>query len=474
MQSNMRRSLAAFLCVWAGAALAAEAPAPEPDFWSRPNLLGDPFGLRASLAAKGIGLQVLETSEVLGTVSGGIRRGTVYEGVTQATLTVDLEKLAGWKGGSILVSALQIHGRGASANLVGAGLNTVSNFEATRATRRYDAYFEQKLFDGKFSVRIGQMRADDEFLLSQYGQNAGPDEPNGYSFASANPLFMNSTFGFPALLGNDLPSGGPAYPLAAPGVRLKLQPTGEISLLAAVFAGNPAGPGANDPQVRNGNGLFFSLRDSFFAIAEAQYALNQAPDGAGLPGTYRVGAWLHNGIFLDQRLGTDGLSLANPASNGAARRLRGFMGGYVGADQMIWKTGKTKDQGIGVFGRVMATQGDRAPVGFYINGGVTWKGPIPGRESDSLGLGVAHAALGNGARGLDQDAAAFAVGGLRPIRDGETVFELTYLFQATGWMTIQPDLQWIVRPGGGVPDPVSPTRAIGDALLIGLRTAITF
>ena len=50
--------------------------------------------------------------------------------------------------------------------------------------------------------------------------------------------------------------------------------------------------------------------------------------------------------------------------------------------------------------------------------------------------------------------------------DYEATIELTYQFQLTPWCVVQPDAQWIIHPGG--------SRAIDDALVIGLRTAIAF
>lgn len=454
----------------------AGAPTSEQGFWNRGTLFGDPLGLRAWLASKGIALQIQETSEVFGNVHGGARRDVVYEGVTQASVGFDFEKLGLWKGGSVLISALQIHGRGASTNLVGGPpVNVVSNIEATRSTRLYDAYFEQRLFGDRVSFRIGQVRADDEFLLSQYGAGGTAEDPNGYAFANANTLFINGTFGLPALQNSDLLSGGPAYPLATPGARLRVRPTPEITLLAAVFDGNPGGTGIGlDPQARNRNGLLFPTRDGVLAFVEAQYALFQAKDAPWLPGTYRVGAWFHNGGYADARFAANGRSLADPAGGGVPLRHHGNHGFYGMFDQLMLQTGESRDQAIGVFARVMGAPDDRNLLGFYVNGGLTWKGPIPGREADSLGFGVAHAVYSDRTRGLDRDVGAFDPSGFHPVRNNETVFELSYQYQAAGWLTVQPDAQWILNPGGGVPDPLAPSRRLRDAFLVGLRAAVTF
>ena len=78
----------------------------------------------------------------------------------------------------------------------------------------------------KVGVRFGQLAADTEFNTSSYAAQ-----------------FINGTFGWPAIFSTNLPSGGPAYPFATPGVRIKLDPDKSTSLLLGVFNGDPAGPG---------------------------------------------------------------------------------------------------------------------------------------------------------------------------------------------------------------------------------------
>src|SRR4051794_6698762 len=87
-------------------------------------------------------------------------------------------------------------------------LMTASGIEALPSTRLYELWLEQKFFDDTVALRAGQLAADTEFLVSQYAT-----------------LFVNATFGWPAITAADLPSGGPAYPLATPGIRLKVAPT---------------------------------------------------------------------------------------------------------------------------------------------------------------------------------------------------------------------------------------------------------
>ncbi len=334
-----------------------------------------------------------------------------------------------------------------------------SGFEAERSTRLFDLWLEQQLWDNMVAVRIGQLAADDEFIISQYAS-----------------LFVNSTFGWPGITATDLPSGGPSYPLSTPGVRVKVQPTDQLSFLAAVFNGDPAGRGPGNPQSRDPSGTSFRVNDDAFTIAEAAYALNQEKDATGLPGTYKLGGWYHSGQFADQRFDSAGLSLANPLSSGVPAQHRGDYGLYAIVDQMLWRVPESKRPGARrVFLRLSGSPSDRNEVDFYADGGVNYKGMLPSRGDDVFGLGVAYARISGAASALDRDT-NFFTGTSRPVRDYEAAIELTYRAQMTPWWTVQPDLQYIFHPGGHVPDPTDPThtRPIGDALVVGVRTGIAF
>ena len=97
------------------------------------------------------------------------------------------------------------------------------------------------------------------------------------------------------------------------------------------------------------------------------------------------------------------------------------------------------------------------------------------RELDVLGVAVGYGRIGGAARGLASDASVFT-GLAQPARDYETVLEATYQVNIAPWWTLQPDLQFVFHPGGHVaaPAPAPPTQPISNALVLGLRSAITF
>jgi porin len=139
---------------------------------------------------------------------------------------------------------------------------------------------------------------------------------------------------------------------------------------------------------------------------------------------------------------------------------------------MVWRQGDSGDQGLGVFLRLSGSPDDRNLVDFYADGGVTYKGLIPGRDDDIAGLAVAYARIGSTASDLDRDAQSFGNPN-HPVRDFEMAIELTYSARLAPWWTLQPDLQYIIHPGGTIPNPVT-GRIIPDAFVAGLRTSVSF
>jgi porin len=426
--------------------------------WERDVLTGDWNGLRSSLEKKGLKLGLNYIGEVLGNPVGGVKHGTIYEGRLEAVLELDLERAVGWTGGTFHVNAYQLHGRGLSANYLGNNQLTASSIEASRSTRLFDLWLQQTLFDDRLSVRIGQIAADDEFIISQYAAN-----------------FINGTFGWPGILAVNAVSGGPADPLATPGVRIALAASKQLLFSAAVFNGDPAGPGPGNPQERDASGTSFRIGDGAFSIAEAAYAINQEKDAAGLPGTYKLGGYYHTGRFDDPREDDTGRSLADPASSGRPAIRHTHYGFYLVADQMVWRKAETTDQGLALFARVAGDPSPGDQVKFYADGGINYKGLLPNRDDDVFGIAVAYANGSNEVRGMDGDTNRFA-GSNRPIRDFEAMLELTYRAQLAPWWSVQPDLQFIFHPGGNIARPNDPsgTQAIPNAVVLGLRSAVAF
>jgi porin len=428
-------------------------------------LLGDMWGLRPWLSKYGMTLSILETSEVLGNVTGGVQRGFLYDGLTQGLLQLDTQRAFQLYGGTFNVSGLQIHGNNLSAqNLY--TFQTASGIEADRATRLWELWYQQKfLSEDRLDVKVGQQSLDQEFMVSQ---NAG--------------LFVNTMFGWPMLPSADLPGGGAAYPLSAPGVRVRVRPINPLNVLLGVFNGSPVVNNTGDPQRQNPSGVNFPLNGRTLAIAELQYsypALGGMVYGNGsepLGRVYKLGFWYDTENFADQEYDHAGLSLANPKSTGIPATHSGDYSIYAVADQMIWRDPKDEDgdRAISFFVRAMgAPEEDRNVIDVSMNAGFTFHEPIFHRDDDTCGVGMGYAKVGNHTAGLDRDT-AFYTGGFHPVQSGEIYVEATYQYQLTSWCQLQPDFQYVFNPGAGIANPNAPGQRVKNEAVIGLRMNVLF
>ena len=398
----------------------------------------DPFGVRKALGRHGVEIGGVYYGESFGNW-GGFDQGVEYDGVLELYLKADMHKLGFWKGLCFHADAFQIHGNSITAANIGS-LMPVSSLEATPSTRLFELWFEQHLFDDKLAIKFGQLAADAEFIISEGG---------GW--------FLNGTWGWPSIAASDLPGGGPAYPLATPGVRVKIDPSQKLSLMIGVYNGDPAPHcGSPNPQVCNSDGLDFSLDAPPLLLAEGAYSYNQDK----LAGTIKFGGWNHFGEFADRRFDSGGGMIA--VTGNPPKMLDNDWGLYGIIDQLVWRVPGSEDsKGVGVFGRVIGAPDDRNLVDFYFDTGVTFTGMIPGRPNDGLAIGFAYTGISNSVHSFDVDSGEPAA------RNYEALVEICYTYEVKPGWTVQPDFQYIFQPGGNV-------AGIDDATVLGARTSLSF
>jgi len=136
-------------------------------------------------------------------------------------------------------------------------------------------------------------------------------------------------------------------------------------------------------------------------------------------------------------------------------------------DQFLYEP--KKGQGIGIFGRFGASDGNPNPVHYFYSIGVGGKGVISGRPLDQFGIGYYY---------MDITSPKFT--GLLatrevPLQSGQGL-EAYYNFAITPWMKLTPDIQ-VVR--GGQKDKLVSTippvkQSIDAATVVGLRLQLVF
>lgn len=389
----------------------------------REHLTGDWGGARTRLTDRGVHFQFGYIGEVFGNVAGGVKRGVNYEGLAEMALELDLDKLAGWHGGLLHASGMSLHGRGPS-KLAGDAL-AASNIDGYDSVRLYEWWAQQSFFQDTVSLRAGSLLADDEFAGTTGGGR-----------------LLNSAFGWPAFISGNVLNTGPAFYVPALGVRLRVDPGEGWSVQGAIFDGDsfdsPDGsPGANS----HGTHLQLNSDQGALAMGEAGFQWHQTETNGALAGQVKLGAWFHTADFADNE---------NPA-----RSHDENFGAYLAAEQKLWlESDETPDQGLEMFARFGGSPENRSAFAFVIDAGLSYVGPIPGRDRDTATIGFVHADFSD------------TRSGYQAFRNYEQALELTYELVLRPWCSVQPSVQWIHNPGGkDGPD---------DALLIGARSTISF
>ncbi|MBV9560107.1 MAG: carbohydrate porin [Bradyrhizobium sp.] len=405
----------------------------------------------------GIKFAATYIGEVLGNASGGLKQGAIYDGRLNLAVDVDLQKLVGINKFTFHANMFQIHGDGLSrSNLQ--NFFVVSGIEALPSTRLYEAYFEKQWGEKKVSLKFGQLAADSEFFNTKYAD-----------------VFTNASMGWPAITSVDLPSGGPSPPLAAMGTRLLVNITDQLSVLGGVFDGNQAGPGSGDAQERDRYGINFRINDPPLLLGQIQYAWNNKKGDPRLSGQIKLGGWQHFGSFADQRLASNGVSLAASASSGAPLFLSGDAGAWAVFEQQVYRVPQSDDRGIGLFARLAGAPADRNLIDLYGDAGIEFIGLGNDRPDDKFGIAAGYAHVSKRAQALDADYRAL-INPNWPMRSFEGLLTAVYQYQVRDGWTLQPNFQYLIHPGGGATNPSGSLagRALKNATVFGVRTTLKF
>jgi porin len=420
MRAKMRLELGALSAL---AAISCGAPAV-----SAQTAIGDS-------GARPVILTFSYTGELVQNAAGGARQGAAFPGAAGVQFTLLLRRLVGWHGARIFVFALGTHG-GAPSDFVG-DVQGVSNLEAPAAVRLEEAWLQQNLLGNRLSWLVGRYDLNTEFYRLQSGA-----------------LFVNSSFGIGPEFAQSGRAGPSIFPNTAVGTRVDFKPSANVVWRAAVLDGVPVG--------RPGGIRLFAPGDGVLLVGEM--ALISRPDTVGEPrqrrfrigrgparsyrGKLALGAWYYTARFPD---------LFATLLNGASVQHRGSGGAYLIGDQTVWSPRRGRPGALAVFAQLGLGDGRVNQIGGYAGGGLTFTAPFPSRAQDALGLAVA--ASRNGSHYERAQMAAGAPGA------GETTMELTYLAQLGSWLSVQPDLQYVIHPGG--------TRSTRNAVVLGLRFALS-
>jgi porin len=298
----------------------------------------------------------------------------------------------------------------------------------------------QKYFcDRAVDVKLGRIAAGDDFLVSPFFwayMSGGIDGPPG--------IYTNA----PGLSG---------YPNATWGTRIRGRPTDRTYAMLGLYNGDP------NIRTNENHGCDFSLHGPLFAIAEIGYQRNGHLDDRGKLGNYKVGAYYNGGSY-----DTFSASQFAPGAGGPpSSTVEGKWGYYAIFDQVLFQPyGKDDPHAMGIFGSVIVASDPAInQMPFACSGGALIRGLNPGRPTDSVGFGVVYGKFSHDLQAAQQLAQTLdpAVGA----QEYELALEWFYRIRIrNGAAYFQPDLQYIVNPGGA--------HQYDNALVVGAQAGVNF
>lgn len=386
--------------------------------WER--LSGNWSGWRDRVQDAGVQILGDYITEIAGNATGGLDRSITYTHNVGVWLNVDLDTVLGWRGGQLHVSASNRVGTSLSQKHVG---NTfaVQQIFGGETTRLVDLALEQSLAGGAVDLRAGRLDWGDEFAHSPYYcqfQNVG---------FCGNPVSIPINVNLPT------------YPNTLWGAYARLQPVDWGYLKLGVYNT------VKNFRANEFHGVDFTIRDdSGVAFAwEAAYLRNAQDSDPGLRGLYKVGGYVDS----------------EPLVRFSSGNLRsGANGVYVAVDQELYlEPHQDKRQGLDSFIALAYAGPELAKVQYYAIAGLLYRGLVPDRAADVTGLGLI-------AGGFSSDLRASQRAQGKPGQTQEIVLEANYEIVVFPWLQVQPDVQYVLNPGG--------TGTIGDALVFALQVNI--
>jgi porin len=373
------------------------------------TLTGDWFGARQKLADAGVSIGATLIAEGFDNFQGGIDTAHAMGATTfDLTATFDLQKLLNIANAQVYVDLEDHAFRNPSISMVGEFL-TFDKLNSSPYLQFAELWYQQSWFDGVLRLKIGKVDANNEFSVIDNGA----------------PFISDSSQVDPTILPM------PTTPSSQPGANLFFTPAnGYFASFGAYYSnqsdrfgdlvGDPAGA--------------LPARYGAFLIGETGFKWDALP-GLKYAGNVKLGAWGDTGTF-HRFDGTE---------------QDGTGGVYAIFDQTVYQPlGEgANGRGIRMFATYGGTETHINPIDEHVGAGVTLTGPIQSRSQDILGITAQYGQISQAA--------------MVPY-PFELSMEAFYQIQLTGWAQIQPDLQYIIHPGG----------QFRDALVATLRCTIQF
>ncbi|MBA2922764.1 porin [Pseudomonas sp. P7] len=433
----------------AAAALVLSANAMAADAFSADSkwMTGDWGGERTKLIEQGIDIKADYVGEMGANLHGGYNDDKTgrYSDQFGLGVALDLQKLWGWDNTQAKIQLTNRNGQNISNDRIGdPRASTLSSsmevYGRGHMVRLTQFWIQHQMFDNKLDVKLGYFGEGEDF-------NTFPCDFQNLSFCGSQVgNYVNTWYN---------------WPVSQAAIRVKYNITPELYAQIGAYNQNPS-------QLEHGNG--FKLSGSGTKGTVIPVELVWSPKVNNLPGEYRVGYYKSAADAPDVREDVNG---GNAVLTGADFRTRSSKKGYwfVAQQQLTTHNGDAS-RGLNIAANATFHDKETNLVDNYQSLMLVYKGPFDARPKDDVGIGAArlhvnndvkkNAELLNADNGVsDYDSAQYT-----PIRETEYNFEINYGFHVTNWLTVRPNLQYVVQPGG--------VDKVDNALVAGLKIQSTF
>ena len=406
MRQKRKNALLAGIAALSLSAVAAHAQSPDrPDSFlsslmTRKTMTGGWNGGRVRLADAGLSFHGFYDGNFADVLPGGKRSGNGYAQQLGIGVDLDAAKLFGIQGGTVHIGFSQRQGRNASSDFIGNKLSVQEAYGAGETLRITELSYEQKL-GTLVDAKGGFFPMGNDFA----------DTPLGCDFMNVG--FCAHPQNLPAS------SGWSDYPTGKWGGDVKLTPMPSLYIEAGVFDVNPG-------YYAKENGLKMSTSGSTGALIPVE--LGYTAHFAGLIGHYKLGAYWDTAKAADV--------ITTPAIQD------GRYGFYALGDQYLLHFGDSPKRGLIALGQVSYSDPSTALFQGTLLGALIAQGPLDARPADFADIGYVRAVLNGRVRSYKEATTSAA-----SLSSGEGVLEMGYGFQATPWLLIHPNVQYVMDPG---------------------------
>jgi porin len=351
-------------------------------------------------------LNLLFTGEAWDNTQGGLRTGAAFMWNMDGQLQVDTGKAFGWTGGTFEAEVFGANATSFGNSYIGAvdqqsPIDTAANMAMFHV---YQLFYDQNF--GATDVRFGIYDLETEFANSKpMALFLSKNLTWATAFDQSGTMPLNGTIG---------PGNYPYTPLA---LRVRESFNKDFSVQVAIANG-----AADNPNNLANTAVMFSPAYGAMFVGEGDYTPDKHTK-------LFVGAWDLTALLPE---------FGQYNADGSQKMIWNQAGAYVGGAARIYS--QDPKRGLDAFATYGASTPQSTNVVQSLNAGLVYTGLLDIRPGDKAGISFN---INDAASGWRQ---YMANQGMQSVASEES-FEITYRAKINEYLTIQPDIQYIVNPG---------------------------